>query len=211
VALALPDGSPLLVTAAHGRGIVAVIATSATLETVDRATAQPWTLMPAWPSFLPIVRELVAYGMGASRLQNERTIGELLDGRLPASWNDTTVSITRPDGRTDVVPVERGAGGVEWSYLSSDEPGVYVVEDSTKSLVMAKMAVNVPTDESNVARVDTQLLPQQLAIETASTSGGLPAGELLADTSLHRTLLYMVLALLLIEPVMAWVFAGRGA
>ncbi|WP_442485851.1 BatA domain-containing protein [Aeoliella sp. SH292] len=210
VALALPNGEPLLVTAAYGRGMVAVVATSATLDTVDRATAQPWTLMPAWPSFLPIVRELVAYGMGASRLQSERTIGELLDGRLPASWSDTTIAITRPDGRTDIVPVERGAGA-EWSYASSDEPGIFAVEDATSSRVIAKIAVNVPGDESNVARVDTQLLPDELAIETASLTSGSAGTELLADTSLHRTLLYVVLALLLIEPVMAWVFAGRGA
>jgi hypothetical protein len=211
VALALPNGEPLLVTAAYGRGMVAVVATSATLDTVDRATAQPWTLMPAWPSFLPIVRELVAYGMGASRQQSERTIGELLEGRLPASWSDTTVAVTRPDGRTDMVPVERRASGADWSYASSDEPGIFAVSDATGGRVIAKVAVNVPADESNVARVDTQLLPEELAIETASQSGGSVGAELLADTSLHRTLLYVVLALLLIEPVMAWVFAGRGA
>jgi hypothetical protein len=211
VALALPGGAPLLVTASHGRGVVAVVATSATLDTIDRATAQPWTLMPAWPSFLPIVRELVAYGMGASRQQSERTVGELLDGTLPASWSEATIAITRPDGRTDIVPVERQGNGTEWSYASGDQPGIFVIEESSKSRVLAKVAVNVPADESNVARVDTELLPDVLGIQTASTSGELDSADLLADTSLHRTLLYAVLALLLIEPVMAWMFAGRGA
>lgn len=211
VALALPNGEPLLVTATHGRGMVAVVATSATLDTVDRATAQPWTLMPAWPSFLPIVRELVAYGMGANRQQSERTVGELLEGRLPASWSETSIGITRPDGRTDMVPVEREASGAEWSYSSSDQPGVYTIEDESRSRVVARVAVNVPANESNIARVDTELLPDELAIETSSMASGQGGADLLADTSLHRTLLYAVLALLLIEPVMAWVFAGRGA
>ncbi|WP_425398377.1 BatA domain-containing protein [Aeoliella sp.] len=211
VALALPNGDPLLVTSARGRGMVAVVATSATLDTVDAATSQPWTMLPAWPSFLPIVRELVAYGIGESRGHNERTVGELLDGSLPASWAENMIRIARPGDRTDSVPVERTPSGARWNYASSDRPGVFSVESEQGSKPLAKVAVNVPASESNLARVDTAVLPSVMTIHTAAADLDSASGDLVADTTLHRALLYTVLALLLIEPIMAWAFAGRAA
>ncbi|MCO6047849.1 BatA domain-containing protein [Aeoliella sp. ICT_H6.2] len=211
VALALPTGDPLLVTAAHGRGMVAVVATSATLDTVDAATSQPWTMLPAWPSFLPIVRELVAYGIGESRGHNARTVGELLDGTLPASWPENMIRVTRPDDRTDSVPVERTSGGAKWDYNSSDRPGVYTVAAEQGEKTLAEVAVNVPVSESDLTRIDATMLPSAFTVHTATTDLGDVSGELVTDTTLHRTLLYAVLALLLIEPIMAWAFAGRAA
>ena len=72
VALALSSGDPLLVTCevaagGAGGGRIAVMATDGSLASIDPATGEPWTAMPAWPSFLPIVRGLVPVRFGVGR------------------------------------------------------------------------------------------------------------------------------------------------
>src|SRR5690606_10568605 len=118
-ALATLAGDPLLVTRPYGEGMVALVATAATLDTIDPATGQPWTLMPAWPSFLPIVRELVAYTAAHAQGQYEVGVGEPISGQLAASWATSQVAIVRPDGRSDLVPVVREGGAPAWSYVST--------------------------------------------------------------------------------------------
>lgn len=211
VALALPSGDPLLVTATRGRGVVAMFATAASLDTVDSATSQSWTMLPAWPSFLPIVRELVAYGLSESRGHTSRKVGESLGATLPDSWAEGAIQITRPDGRRDSAPVVRTERGVEWSYASTDTPGVYSVSSASATEPIIQIAVNVPSAESTLSQVDIGSLPAELEVRTSSDAGNSQLEEMLAGASLHRGLLYAVLALLLIESVMAWGFSGRVA
>lgn len=216
VVLSLPSGHPLLVTAKRGRGVVAMFATAASLDTIDSATGQPWTMLPAWPSFLPVVRELVAYGLSESHKLTSRTVGEPLGGMLPSSWSETAVRITRPDGRRDSVPVMRTERGVEWSYASTDLPGIYSVvpagvASSSDATPIMQLAVNIPPEESNLAQVDSAKLPPGLNVRASTEAQASQLDELLSGASLHRGLLYAVLALMLVESVMAWAFSGRVA
>lgn len=210
VALALPTGDPLLVTRAYGSGMVTMVATSATLDTVDAATSQPWTMLPAWPSFLPIVRETLAYGLGETRAVLAQQVGEPLAGMLPLSYPATSLQVHRPDDRTDTVPVERTAAGPSWNYASTGLPGVYRMSPAGNARTISAVAVNTPADESDLKRVDVAALPTVLDVRSgASEAGGLDS--LVGESALHRWLLYAALALLCIEPVLAWLFAGRAA
>lgn len=210
VALALPNGDAFLVTAPRGAGMVAVVATSASLDTVDPATGQPWTMLPAWPSFLPIVRELLVYAVAHGRDVRAATVGKPLGGTLPASWSDASVEMLRPDGRVDTIPVMRTPSYATWSYTSTDIPGVYAVRSAAGTEPIAMAAINTPQDESNLARRDVESLPANLSVRMAPPDFAADSADLVAETKLHRWLLYAVLVLLLVEPVMAWAFAGRA-
>ncbi len=211
VALALPSGDPFLVTAPCGDGMVAVIASSASLDTIDPATVQPWTMLPAWPSFLPIVRELVVFGLEQNRDANRAEPGMVISGALPPTWAKASVDLLRPDGRVDSVPVVRGDGIVEWSYTSTDLPGAYTVLSTASNEPLSVATVNVPGTESGLTRVATDSLPDSFQVQTTTGDLQRTLANVGATTDLHRWLLYAVLALLLIESVMAWAFAGRAA
>jgi hypothetical protein len=190
--------------------MVAMVATSASLDTVDPSTAQPWTMLPAWPSFLPIVRELVAFGLAHDRLEQQAAPGETIGGTLPSTWADSSVRIERPDNRIDVVPVVRRDSSAEWSYRSTHLPGPYQVRPLASDATLSVSSVNVPAGESNLERVATDALPAALAVRTAATDDESARTDLVAEAAVHRWLLYVVLMLLLAESVMAWAFAGRS-
>lgn len=210
-ALATLAGDPLLVTRPYGEGMVALVATAATLDTVDPATGQPWTLLPAWPSFLPIVRELVAYTAAHAQGQYEVIVGEPISGQLAASWATPQVAVVRPDGRSDLVPVVRDGGDPAWSYVSTDEPGIYQVRSEGGSEAIALAAVNVDTRESDLSRVPPDTLHEALVVRRVAPTDTATVEGMTHDAPLHRWLLYGVLVLLLTESVLAWAFGGRGA
>ena len=209
VALALAGGDPLLVTARYGRGTVAVMATAASLDTVDPATAQPWNLMPAWPSFLPIVRETLAYGVSSGRQQRNVTIGQSLSGTLPENSTASGVAIVRPDRQTVQVPAVRSETALAWRYDSVDLPGEYRVQSAVGDVTLATAAANVSVSESDLRRALAEAIPANLEVRTIPADAN-AASDLVAETAVHRWLIYAALLLLLVEPVMAYLFAGRA-
>ena len=55
VALAFTNGDPAIVERPVGRGRAILVATSADADPA-------WTVMPVWPSYLPLVQELLSGG-----------------------------------------------------------------------------------------------------------------------------------------------------
>lgn len=226
VALALPDGNPLLVTGKYGSGRVAMMATSASLETIDRTTGQPWTMLPAWPSFLPIVRELVTFCTSPDSEQTTHLVGQPIQNSLDSTSSSTTVALKRPGGRTDSVPVERRiraqnapfANEVRWTYASTNAPGIYTALPQQSAAdaspnpgdALSMTAVNVDPQESNLSRIDLSRLPKSLAVRAASNISSRDA-SIVSDTSIHRPLLYAVLALVLLDSILAWWFGARSS
>jgi hypothetical protein len=210
VALATSSGDPLLVTQSFGQGMVALVATAASLDVTSPDTGQPWTLWPAWPSFLPIVRELVSFTSSASQQGHAALVWGELKGELPPYWTASTLAMVRPDGRVDILPAEREGHQVSWTYQSTDLPGVYSARAGEKGPTMALAAVNVDPRESDVTRVDVKNLSPVLSAALDRDSEGLSDNSLSASNSMHRWLLYGVLALLLVESTFAWWF-GRSS
>ncbi|MEM1305642.1 MAG: hypothetical protein AAGG46_12135, partial [Planctomycetota bacterium] len=217
VALASTAGDPLLVTSECGRGRVAVFATAGSLASVDAATGEPWTVMPAWPSFLPIVRELLNFAAGGGDAAAWKTVGEPIGGVAPPGAGE--VEVLRPDERTATVVV--GAGGVElegvdgvgdgddrgWSYDRADRAGVYRVRKPGAATDHAAVGVNASPAESDLTRVAIDSLPDSVTVRRVSTRAA--AGDALpASTGVHRTLLLAALVLVLLETALAYWF-GR--
>ncbi len=168
---------------------VVLVATAGSLASVD-ASGEPWTTWPAWPSFLPIVREMLNYAAGGRDSVWQTTVGTPLP--IPTATN--SLEITRPDGRTTSV-----AG-------DTDVSGIYAVRRNGVDGV-THFAVNVDTRESDLAQADVGKLPPQLVVskttDVATGSGGA------ASAAWQSPLLWSALALLLVEMCLAWLF-GRG-
>lgn len=203
VALALEGGDPLLVTARVGRGRTAVLTTAATLGSIDPATGQPWTALPAWPSFLPIVRGMVAHLAGGVGVGRALLVGEAIEGT--AGSGSESVVVESPGGR-ESLKVTPGTDGV-WVYSATQRAGVYRFGEEDE-LPTDAFAVNVDPGESDPRRTPLDRLPESLNVRSDGDHGGAIDG-VVASTPIHRWLLYGALALALMDPAMACLF-GRG-
>ncbi|QDV74849.1 hypothetical protein K2D_31070 [Planctomycetes bacterium K2D] len=205
VAMALENGDPLLVTGEIGRGRVAVLTTAATLSSLDPATGQAWTVLPAWPSFLPIVRGLVTYLANDAGAQS-LLVGQPIDGRV-ASGSAAQIAVEGPTGGEvgRVAPDEAGS----WSFASTKLAGVYRYGPAG-DVPDSAVAVNVDSAESDPMTVAVELLPDSLTVRRAVGDAASESAAAAAPTPIHRWLLYGALALALMEPAVACLF-GRGS
>ncbi|TWT77501.1 hypothetical protein Pla123a_21620 [Posidoniimonas polymericola] len=207
-ALATTGGDPLLVTSEFGRGRVVLFATDGSLTSVDPSTGEPWTAMPAWPSFLPIVRELLSFASTGGGGPPAVTVGEAIGGPAPEWAAGSELAVIRPDGQqeTTLVSAVRGA----WSYDRTDRAGVYVVRAEDRPGTLAAAAVNPDPRESDLARTPSAALPAELRLRNSPTTDSGEAANLAPATGVHRGLLMAALLLVLLETFLAYWF-GRSA
>jgi len=220
IAVAMPNGAPFIVTAPFGRGRTILVATDGSITSVDATSGEPWTQWPTWPSFLPMIRELLAFATSGRHHEWQQSVGTPLTGRDVAAGAATTQSkpvtlqIERPDGRKATVAVQQSTNGLEWAFADTDLSGIYTLvglpDDESQHF-----AVNVDTAESDLAKVDPQQLPSGLLVRdswrAATDDSDLePVNTHLVPTAWQQLLLWAALAFLFVEPFMAWQF-GRGA
>lgn len=220
IALSFTSGDPAIVIAPVHRGKVAVVATAGSMASVAPSTGNPWTAWPAWPSFLPVVRGLLAETVGGRRASRNVRVGEPIGEVLSQSsgidggaTQGTAVEVTRPDDTTHVVRMQTVHGQAEWTFDGTDRAGVYRAAFDNTQDSFAQFAVNVNTVESDLTKTRTSELPKQLAIHKTWTSTSEEEPVLLGmerQHHLHRGLLHLAIALMLVESFLAWKF-GRGA
>jgi len=217
VAAATRNGDPLIVAAPLGYGRTVLVATGASLSSVDPASGEPWTSWPTWPSFLPVVRELLAYATSGKQQQWQQSVGTPLAGRGdPAPDNPSTgggrrsiLQIERPDKRTATVAAHSTPSGDEWTYNGTSLGGIYTLHGLSGEKTRY-FAVNVDSRESDLGRIDPRQLPAELRSNDA-VNDDLQPGETagIARAGWNESLLWAALALVLIESFLAWQF-GRG-
>jgi hypothetical protein len=214
VAAALRDGDPLIVTATLGRGRTAIVATDGSLSSVDPATGEPWNLWPTWPSYLPIVRELLAYVGGSDGQLLQQIAGDTLHGYFADLTPDVAahrpLQVTRPDGAVAFANIETTSDGAEWSFDDTDVSGVYSLRGIPET-IPRQFAVNTDTTESDLARIGQDELPSKLvsqdAIQIARDSGD--RSNSVVQAAWSQSLLWAALAIMFLESLVAWHF-GRG-
>jgi len=204
---ATSSGDPLLVAAPVGAGRVAVMATAGSLASVDTATGRPWTAMPAWPSFVPIVRELVRYTSAASIQADPHQIHQPLTMLQNQSYNEP-MQVVRPDGTSDTVSSPSSA--TAWKYTRTDRIGFYSIKSRGTDEARQITGVNPSGAESDTQRLRADQLPPAIAIRQANWRSDASAPELIRPVGIHRHLLLAALLLVLIETWLACQF-GRGA
>ncbi len=210
VALAFDGGDPLLVEQTILRGRSILLATAAAPDSVDASTTPPtpWSAISSWPSFPPLVHEMLLAAVEGRDQDRNRLVGEDLGGTVAGADRSAPVNLTRPDGSTEQLPVAAVGLETAWSDPRVLASGVYTAQLAGGTT--EQFAVNLDTRESDLVRFDPDLLPSQFSRQWQSSANSpLTTIPLAAGTSYFRWLLTAVLVLLMIDPALAW-YLGRG-
>ena len=81
VALAFDGGDPAIVEQPIHRGRSILVATECSFSSMDTAH-NPWTTMPAWPSFVPLVQEILALAVRGQMAEHNVEVGQVLGDSL---------------------------------------------------------------------------------------------------------------------------------
>ena len=208
-AAAFDNGDPAIVEARVGRGRTILVATAASPLSVDRASdpPTPWSALAEWPSFPPLVHEMLKLALSGRGESRNLLVGDELTGLVPQTALSEAVLLAGPHDLQERLPVAVEGGEGRWSFSGTGASGEY---SARLGQAVQRFAVNVNPRESDLARFDPDLLPSQLSREP------IPQGEDVSPAlasndaaSYFRWLLGGVLGLLFLEPVLAWRF-GRG-
>jgi hypothetical protein len=202
VALALGNGDPLVVTRIAGRGRVVLVTTSA-----DKS----WTMLPAWGTYLPLVRQILDWCLAGQERPRNVAVGDTLESSVKTPSALTTLTVERPDGHRRNVPLNVQGDYASWNYDDTRISGFYTAQFSPPLAAPQLFAVNVVTTESDLTSVPPDELQNDVLTgipvdyRTASQAGSTRLA--MADSSagqLHVDLLYAVAGLLLLETIFAW-------
>ncbi len=208
-ALAFEGGDPAIVEEPIGRGRSILVATEGSLSSVDPATKNPWTTMPVWPSYVPIVQELLALAVRGQSSGHNSQVGQEIGERMPTTAARLPITLHTPDGPQELRPAV-DAEGTRWSYGETFRSGIYRAELGPPIEREESFAVNVDTSESNLAKIDRMELPAGFTTEARTNLD--VVGEIVnRHSGLHKSLLYGVLGLLLLETFLAWRFGHAKA
>jgi hypothetical protein len=206
VALALGSGRPLLVEKSFGRGRVLVMGT-----VPDPA----WTWLPKWPSFVPLVHEMVRYAAGGKFFLRTVQLGQCFEGVLPQEWTGTQAILRTPADRVEFLPVRLEQEEILWRYCPRELAGVYRLElaEGRTELYAAQPAV----EESDLQKIiperwKAQLgQPEELAIDqTVEALWSAPASSAANVREMAPHLLYLLMIALGAECLLTFFLGRRG-
>jgi hypothetical protein len=208
VALAFESGEAAVVEEQFGRGRTIIAATAASPASIDRASQPPtpWTALSSWPSFPPLVHEMLQFAAQGQSEGRNLLVGDELTGELTAGGLDKPVALAGPDGLSEKLPVIAEGASARWTFGGTAKSGLYEAQAGDS---VQRFAVNVNPRESDLTRFDPEQLPSQLSREPAGAADDQPLAGTRDSSSYYWALLAGVLGLLLLEPVLAWQF-GRG-
>ncbi len=206
-------GAPALVEGRAGKGRVVVFASSADDE---------WNDMPSWPMYQTLLHEVmtqVARDPGASR---NLTVGEPLVRHLSPRLAGAAVRLLRPgESQPLTVKPTASAGLVAVTYDRADRAGLYELTVDADDVVPGPdplerrrdfFAVNVRPRESDLRRVSEAELRRVFpGFEFRYQRGGVGRGSAVLKAAeageLWRALAYALLAMALVESVLAHLFS----
>ena len=213
VALAFDNGDPAIITAERANGKVLLIATAASPESVDRSTdpPTPWTALASWPSFPPLVHEIVRFAQSNRVAQRNVLVGDLISSRLSADLADSAATLTTPDNQR--VALRRDGDERLWTYNQVDKPGVYRLAFADETLAPALFTANITAltstgSESDLSPVSSDGLASLFDDTNQPTVASTSLVE--RDVPLFRVILGSLLALLVVETGLACRF-GRAS
>ena len=200
----LETGDPAIITAAVGRGQVIVYTTSADNR---------WGPWPLQASFTPIVHETVRFAVSGRWTERQLEVGEPLIRSVSTRAFDLQATIRQPDGAQDPVSIADADGFARINYDETERSGLYEVQLGPPLNQSEWFAVNVDARESDLAKVTSDELAEELLPDTdfayrTGWQGFDPATNVtLQDRGgLTRWFLWAVLCLVFVEQLMAWRF-----
>lgn len=209
VALAFDNGDPMIVEHKVGHGRAILVATSADIS---------WTTMPVWPSYVPLVQELLNLAVSGQLDEHNATVGHAVGGSVRQFVSQLEVSVRPPDGEPQTASVEITGDATRWSFDDTHASGAYLATLGPPVAQTALYAVNVGTAESDLAKLEADELSGQVwpGVRFVHRTdwqdlGDEPEQQIVQHSSLHQILLVMLLGLLLGETFLAWMFGRRAA
>ena len=202
VALYFNSGDPAIIEAPRFRGRVIQVATSADVG---------WTTWPLHQSYPPIMEQIVLEAASGRLSERNVRVGQPLDRALPALAGGANVEVIRPDDARVAAKLQPGADVSLFHFEDTDLAGLYRAKFAAPLGTESLFAANPDPSESDPAKLDRAALAEAVPgwkfsyltnwkdLSQSATSVG-RRGEL------HRPLLYALLAMLLVESVMAWWF-----
>lgn len=209
VALGFDGGDPAIVEEVIDRGRSILVATEGSLSSIDGASRQPWTTMPAWPSFVPLVQEILALAVRGQMAYRNVEVGQSIGESLDAQAARAAIHVINPLGEREEVRVALDAQSARWTYGDTLTSGVYRAELTAPAKVEEAFAVNVDTAESDLTKLPPEELPKEFMIYGKQGVDESESPKINTRSGLHKYLLYCVLGLLFSETFLAWWF-GRA-
>jgi hypothetical protein len=208
--LALENGEPLVVEEAIHHGRVVLVGTSAEVA---------WSGLPLWPSFVPLIQEILSYCMAGEVKQRNLTVGEPIALVAPATAADSPVTVQTPDGRSLNLALRLHGETAGLELADTGRSGFYTVQIGSPLNRREVYAVNVDPKESDLAQLSLEELRSEVwpGVRFLHQTTWQNAAEPIAAATLARPaglqveLLYFVFILLFLETFLAWRFGHRGA
>jgi hypothetical protein len=199
-ALAFDNNDPAIVAEKIQAGRSILVATCASLGTGDDRGASPWTLLPIWPSFVPLVHELVAAAAGSDWEAMNVQVGQSI-GRVPSHGSHREqVTVETPGGRQERWHIQGGAQAAGNLSVPTRRSGIHRTWFDSEPAVVQHYAVNVDSAESDLSKVNRKDVPAPFVVTGGTRDVDMPAmGSADAAGEWHRALLYAALACLLVE------------
>lgn len=196
----------LLVTRQSSEARVVVVLTDPTPNTLDSRVEPPvpWSALPAWPSFVPLMQTAMRYLVAPSMDRSDNEVGFPLSGTLTLGSIQASAELLLPSGERQGVPLtmRNGTDDAQWSFDEVDQAGVYRLQ-ATSGEPLGLFVANSPSSESELRAIEPSLVPQgrarssQQSVEEDSQRTPLPG------YSLAPIALVGVLGLLLAESGLA--------
>lgn len=214
--VALNSGQPLILSSDYGQGRVVTLLSApegtprGLFDEFGPGALQPWNVLASWPSFLPMMQQIVDFSQGQTSTRTVE-VGQPIHGfaNLESSLS-RTIQVQRPDGDSDTLTVSREERQLSqpWIYGRTDQPGTYLAKLSEEE--EQAFVVNVPLAESSLEAVDSNSLPVQDDPRERPSETALATQEILpASDSIWRWLVAATGCLLIGETLLAWWFGRR--
>jgi hypothetical protein len=210
VAAALGNGDPFIVEEPIGRGRSILVATSAGNDSVHRGPEGtiPWTTLPLWPSFPPLVQEMLSVAVSGRNENRNVVVGDVLTAALPRGAAQA-LTITGPDNRRERISSVMAGDERRWTYSGVELSGLYQATYDSPGAVQF-FAANLDPRESDLSRIDPEMLPSQFSQSIETLADEAPAAALARPRQeLFRLFLGALVLLLFAETLLAW-WIGRG-
>ncbi len=210
IAVALTGGDPLIVEESVGRGRSILVATAAGNESLHRGPAGtiPWTTMALWPSFPPLVQEMLSLAVSGRHENRNVMVGEELSATAPAGASQS-LTLVGPDNRRERIPTVVEGDQRRWSYGNVDLSGVYQANYDTPGVIQS-FAANVDPREGDLSRIDPDILPSQFSQSIETTSDQTPAAALARPRQEWFRWFLLGLGMLLFVEMLFALRLGRG-
>jgi hypothetical protein len=211
-ALAFNTGDAAIVEHRVQAGCCILVTTATSPQSVDRSTTPPtpWSALSTWPSFPPLIQEILAFAVRGRAESRNRQVGEPLDGSVRGTSANLNLTVERPDGVSERLTVRVDGADILWSYPDTDRSGIYTIRYDAPVDREELYAVNIDPRESRLQRFDPELLPSQLSvgIQADEPDAILPMRQ---PGRYFRHLLGLLLVLLLVESSWAWYLGNASA